>query len=155
VPDEYGTGADVPRSEVIVEHGGYQLARPFRSGGLGDVVGAVSQCGHRVADRNPALRGREEIVIVLGVADRDRVVRRHAQLVERGHDCCPLGDPWRHDHDGLAIHDHLVTEPQVRDRLEGGNFVGLPREHDHPADVDRHPTGSKPLDERVGRSVRE
>jgi hypothetical protein len=46
----------------------------------------------RGSDRNAALREREHCGVVLAVADRDDVVRRNAQLGQRGRQSEGLGD---------------------------------------------------------------
>ena len=78
----------------------------------------------RVGDGHPDLAGIQQAVVVLGVADADRVVRRQAQLAERLEQAGALGHPGRQDHQLAPVADELAVQAELADHLQRGRLVG-------------------------------
>ena len=78
----------------------------------------------RVGDGHPDLAGIQQAVVVLGVADADRVVRRQAQLAERLEQAGALGHPGRQDHQLAPVADELAVQAELADHLQHGRLVG-------------------------------
>src|SRR5215216_609588 len=154
--DRYRLRLDSPRREIVVEQRRDQLARAFWPGRFGDAIRAFRQRRHGVSDCHAAGTVREKVMVVFGVPDRNDVVRGHVQLVECGEQATSFAHTRRDDHDGLAVEDDLVTKAELRDRLERGNLVGPPGEHDCSSRIDRDAALSESLDQgggwRVGES---
>ena len=116
-------------------------AGPIR--GAGHEVGLGDQRRDRVAHRHREAGEAEEGVVVLGVADADRIVRGHAEAAERLLEPALLRDGRRQHHDGLAIEDDLQLEPEVVDRAQDRRVV---RHHRRDDDAPRREGHARPLE---------
>ena len=93
-------------------------------------------------------------MIVLGVADGHAVVRRQAQLVERGGQTGRLVHARGQDHHGALVEDHLALEAELPDHVQHDRLVRLARGDDDAADGQRgDPPADQLRDERLGRRV--
>ena len=87
-------------------------------------VGVRADGVDRVGDGHPDLAGIQQAVVVLGVADADRVVVRQAQIAERLEQAAALGHPGRQDHQLAPVADELAVQAELADHLQRGRLVG-------------------------------
>ena len=87
-------------------------------------VGVRADGVDRVGDGHPDLAGIQHAVVVLGVADADRVVRRQAQIAERLAQAGALGHPGQQDHQLAPVGDERAVQAELADHLQRGRLVG-------------------------------
>src|SRR5690606_26133055 len=66
----------------------------------------------------------EESLIVLGIPDPDRIVRREAQNAEGFAESRGFVDAGREDHYRALVEDNLQFQSHVADGVKDGGFVG-------------------------------
>ena len=102
----------------------------------------------RVGDRHPALARLQHGVVVLRVSDRDHVVRRQPEVLERRLQARRLVHARRQHHHRVFVEDHLELEPEVLDGAKDLRLLGTPGGDDHAADVERRDAAlPEPFDE--------
>ena len=123
--------------EVVREHAVDQ----FRDAGAviahHDDVGRVLDRRQSVGDRCGALAQSQESVVVLGVADADRVVRRQTEFRERRDEAGRLVHARWQDHHRALVEDDLQFEPIVVNGLQHFFLMRFPGRDDDAAGRDR------------------
>ena len=101
-------------------------------------MSAVSlTAGNALATAAEHSHNAQEGVVVLRIADADRVVHREIQLLQRGLEPGRLVDAGGQHHDRALVEDHLQLEAEIANGFEHGVFVRLPRRDDAAADRQR------------------
>ena len=86
-------------------------------------IGVRADSLDRVGDGHPDLAGIQHAVIVLGVSDADRVVRRQAQIAQRLAQAAALGHPGRQIISSPRLGTRAV-QAQLADHLQHGRLIG-------------------------------
>ncbi len=124
-----GAQRDLPAAGIQVHPAGQQrsqqqVGHPLAVRQRQDHVGVRAEGADRVGDGHPDLAGIQQAVVVLGVADADRVVRRQAQIAERLAQAGALGHPGRQDHQLAPVADEPAVQAELADRRQRGRLVG-------------------------------
>ena len=106
-------------------------------------VGVRADRVDRVGDGHPDLAGIQHAVVVLGVTDADRVVRRQAQIAERLAQAAALGHPGRQDHQLAPVGDEPAVQAQLADHLQHGRLIGGGTGDYHPPAAVRDPAAGQ------------
>ena len=144
-----GAQRDLPAAGMQVHPAGQQrsqqqVGHPLAVRQRQHHIGVRAEGVDRIGDGHPDLAGLQQAVVVLGVADADRVVRRQAQLAERLEQAGALGHPGRQDHQLAPVADELAVQAQLTDHLQRGRLVGGGAGDQHlPAAVGDPPAGQR------------
>ena len=107
-------------------------------------VGLGHHGRHGARDGDPDLGSVQQRQIVFRVADRDRVVRGQAQLVQCREQPGSLGHPGRKDHRRASVVHHLAVQAEAGNHVHGpGGILPVQRKH-HAAGVG----GNTPVSQR-------
>ena len=98
--------ARVKSVDVVFEHRLDQFGDARAARGFGDEIGFILDRRQSIGDRNGVSARLQECVIVLGVADRNDIMRGEAQVFERRVQAACLVDAGRqHHHRSLVEHN--------------------------------------------------
>ena len=106
-------------------------------------IGVRAEGVDRIGDGHPDLAGIHQAVVVLGVTDADRVVRRQAQIAERLAQAAALGHPGRQDHQLAPVGDEPAVQAQLADHRKRGRLVGGGAGDYHPPAAVRDPAAGQ------------
>ena len=98
----------------------------------------------RVGDGYPDLTSIEQAVVVLGIADADRVVPRQAHLSQRLGQAGALGHPGWQDHQLAPVADESAVQAELADHLRGGRLVRGGAGDQHLTGAVRDPSRGQP-----------
>jgi hypothetical protein len=104
-----------------------------------DQVGGAPQFGAPPAHRHADFAGREQLVVVLGIADAEHVVRRQPQHAQCLAQAGRLADRLRQDHDAAGVEQERQRQPQLLDRAQRRVRIGGIEFGDAGAGTDRDP----------------
>ena len=129
--------------EVVGDQAVDQLDDGDTFGSASDQIGPLLEGGDAVSHGHTAFAGRDQGVVVLRVADRDDVVGRVAEFLERRQQARRLVDPGRQDHHRFLVEDDLEFQAQLVDGAQDGRLERLDRGDDDM--TGRHGRGARAL----------
>jgi len=120
---------------------------------MDDFIGVFLQCRTTPTDRNSNLARRQQVMIVLGVANPNRVVRRKSEYVQDLLQAGALADSRRKHHETAAVEQQRELQFELPDYLKNLWSRSCIAFNDAFADLELDPTAAQLVEEHVRRAM--